>query len=483
MTVIGIDFGTSNCAAHVATDNGEIIAIPLEGDELLLPSVVFSARREVAVRQIESNEFARRLKSAKTEQTNLAKEGATLVSERVLRANIETAMRREAAQEADKKYWDQTFFSTTKDGQASIFGTPALRAYITDPLSGTLVRSPKSFLGSSLEPIHLAHFEYVVADMLSHIKRKAEKAVGAPITKTVIGRPVNYHGDRGEHGNNQAIKVMKMAAKTAGFSQIEFFPEPLAAALEFEKTIQRETLVLVVDVGGGTTDCAIVRIGPKCAGKRNRSLDVLGYAGDRIGGTDFDQALAWQVFMPLLGKDSLTRSGRPLPHSILFDAISTRSVPAQLRFRAAAHKIERLIKESTEPDLLNRFLILHQKQLQYRLINSSELTKIKLSESQSCTVPLHYFEEGLNVSVSLKTFEISVQECLGKIEKITAEALKTAGQKPDTVFVTGGMGFSPVVVDTLRKVLGHTATLVSGDMLGTVSKGLGEYARLLQRVE
>ena len=57
MTVIGIDFGTSNCAAHVATDNGEIIAIPLEGDELLLPSVVFSARREVALGRVHSKQI------------------------------------------------------------------------------------------------------------------------------------------------------------------------------------------------------------------------------------------------------------------------------------------------------------------------------------------------------------------------------------------------------------------------------------------
>ncbi len=480
MAILAIDFGTSNCTAHVADNTGRVIPVPLEGKEFLLPSVVFSARLEVAVRQIEKNELSRRLKEARAEQSRLAKQGQKTVEDSVLRANVETALRREATQEAEKKYWDQTFFTKGEYGQAIIFGTPALRAYLLDPLSGTLVRSPKSFLGSSIDSIYLDHFEDVVTDILKHIRKKAERLVGCGINDAIIGRPVCYHGGGDRKATNaQALEIMEHASYRAGLTNIQFVIEPLAAALEFEKTLQKETLVLVVDVGGGTTDCALIRLGPDRGGRRHRDGDVLGYAGDRIGGTDFDQVIAWHSLMPLLGKDSSLLSGYPVPHAILYDAVSTRNVPAQLRFRQSAHEIEKLISQATRPDLLSRLLFLQRHQLQHRLVNSAELTKIKLSNAESCTVPLYYLEEDLHAHISLKEFELAAQGCLDQIQRIVAEALKCAATRPHTVFVTGGMGFSLVVQRRLRTVLGNTASIVSADMLGTVGKGLGEYARVV----
>lgn len=475
MAILGIDFGTSNCSAYLATDMGNVVPIPLDGDAMLMPSVIFSTRREIAVRQIEVNEFRRRLKSLKAQQAQSNKVGGPVLSEAELRVSIEKAMQREAAEEADRKYWDQTFFSSASDGQAIIYGEPALKAYISDPLSGTLVRSPKSFLGSNLESSHLKHFENVIGEMLSHIRAKAEAHAGCPVKSAVIGRPVNYQG---MEGNHQALEIMANSAKRAGFEDVEFMVEPMAAAMEFEKTLVRETLVLVVDVGGGTTDCALVRLGPKLAGEADRAKDILGFSGDRIGGTDFDQALAWRTFMPHLGKDSMLRSGRPVPHNLLIDAISTRDVPAQLRFRKAKHEIERWIEDSVEPFLLSRFLTLQKGQLQHRLINSAELTKIKLSEQVSCTVPLGYLEKGMQVPVTMDDFEVATVGFLEKIGRIISEALSIAKQQPDLVFVTGGMASSPALRHYLNVMLDDVAPIMTGDMLGSVGKGLGEYARL-----
>jgi hypothetical chaperone protein len=475
LTILGIDFGTSNCSAYLATDMGKVEPIPLHGDTLLMPSVIFSTRREIAVRQIKVNEFKRRLKSLKAQQAHSNKEGGDNLSDAELRVSIEKAMRREAAEEADRKYWDQTFFSSASDGQAIIFGEPALTAYISDPLSGTLVRSPKSFLGSNLESLHLKHFENVISEMLRHIRAKAEAHAGFPITSAVIGRPVNYQGMA---GNNQALEIMANSAKRAGFENIEFMVEPMAAAMEFEKTLVRETLVLVVDVGGGTTDCALVRLGPDLAGNAERANDILGFSGDRIGGTDFDQALAWRSFMPQLGKDSMLRLGRPVPHNLLMDAISTRDLPAQLRFRKSKHEIERWIEDSVEPCLLSRFLTLQKGQLQHRLINSAELAKIKLSEQNSCTVPLSYLEDGMQVPITMDDFEAATVGCLGKIGRIITDALSRAKQKPDLVFVTGGMASSPALRHYLNAMLDGVAPIMTGDMLGSVGKGLGEYARI-----
>ena len=122
MTSIGIDFGTSNCSAHVANSEG-VVPIQLDGEAFSLPSVVFTARREIALRQIENNEFNKRLRSARAEQSKA--DGSPAIDDEQLKKAIGAAMRREAMNEANKSYWDQTFFSMLKGGQAIMFGTPA----------------------------------------------------------------------------------------------------------------------------------------------------------------------------------------------------------------------------------------------------------------------------------------------------------------------------------------------------------------------
>ena len=289
MASIAIDFGTSNCFANVARSDC-VLPVHLDGQSFMLPSVVFTARREVALRQIESTEFSKRLRSARAEQTRNSEKGPAIDDEQLKKA-IRDAMRREAANEANKAYWDQTFFSMLKSGQTAIFGTPALQAYFSDPTGGVLMRSPKSFLGSDIEHEYLSHFEDVVAAMLDHIRRLAETESNCEITNALIGRPARYHGTQGDNGNTQALKLMKNAAFRAGFKDIRFELEPLAAAYEYESTITDDQTILVIDVGGGTTDCVMVRIGPTRVNSPSREADVLGVSGDRVGGTDFDELL------------------------------------------------------------------------------------------------------------------------------------------------------------------------------------------------
>lgn len=190
-----------------------------------------------------------------------------------------------------------------------------------------------------------------------------------------------------------------------------------------------------------------------------------------MGGTDFDQDLAWRGFMPLLGKDKV-------PHSILYDAISTRNVPAQLRFKSAGYRIDQLIRSHQDLSDLERLKTLHLYQLQHRLLNSAELTKLKLSEVSACTVPLGYLEEALSQTVTRQDFLEYSSMVLSKIQRLVQEAISVAKIRPDTVFLTGGMGAAPIVQDVVRQACGPDIPIVSGDMLASVGKGLGESARL-----
>lgn len=428
---LGIDFGTSNCTAFAPDAQGRVVPIPLEGDDVLLPTVLFATRREAAAGQPQDPAEARR------------------------------------------RFWDQTFLSMLQGGGSVLFGTPALQAYIADPFSGTLVRSPKAFLGSDLPPGYVPAFTEVITQILVHIRQRAEAFTGASFTRAVVGRPVHYNGMSGAAGDRQAIAMMEAAIQAAGFAEWSFVAEPVAACLKFEQSLARETVVLVVDVGGGTTDCAVVRARPAALAAGARHGDVLGFSGDRVGGTDFDQGLAWSAFMPLFGRGMATRQGRPLPHGVLADAVSTRSVPAQLRFRAAGPRIAEMLRSVEDTAPLERLARLHRDQNQHRLVRSAELAKIALSETEAVAAELGYVEPGLEVLVRRQAYEDACRASLDKIEQLVAEARKAAGVAPELVFVTGGMGMSPPVQARLRRVLGDSVPVERTGALTSVGAGLG----------
>ncbi|MCI4175527.1 Hsp70 family protein, partial [Dickeya dianthicola] len=104
---------------------------------------------------------------------------------------------------------------------------------------------------TGLKPQQMALFEDLVCTMMLHIRRQAEQQLDQPIEQAVIGRPINFQGMGGEESNRQAQGILERAAQRAGFRQVAFQFEPVAAGLDFEATLQQEKRVLVVDIGGG----------------------------------------------------------------------------------------------------------------------------------------------------------------------------------------------------------------------------------------
>jgi hypothetical chaperone protein len=472
MSSVGIDFGTSNCFAHLATAE-HVLPIRLEGEHYALPSVVYAARREIAPRPVLETEVQRRLKSMRAELRRARTDPARRPDEAAMERMIRDGLRREALEAASQAYQDQTLLSAMEGGQHMVFGTEALRLHFADPSAGFLVKSPKSFLGSDMDARRVAAFEDIVTVMLRNIRAAAQCSSGSEIVQAVLGRPVRYQGIGGEQADAQAIAVMARAAARAGFTEVRFELEPLAAAYEYERAIQNEELVLVVDVGGGTTDCAMVRLSQERAGHADRSGDILGVSGDRVGGTDFDEALTWRALMPAFGKDALLRNGRALPHGILHDAISIRDVPAQARFARAAEEIGRLAQATEQAHLLHRLQSLHAHQLQHQLVHAAERAKISLSEQELVHCDLGFVEAGLILPVDRVVYGQSARHYIDRIRALAHEAMDQAGVRPDVVFMTGGMAISPVVSTAIADIAGRDTPIRSSEMLGTVGKGLG----------
>ena len=197
-------------------------------------------------------------------------------------------------------------------GDSVLFGLQALAHYMEDPEEVYFVRSPKSFLGANgLKPQQIALFEDLVCAMMFHIKRQAENVLLAGIDQAVIGRPINFQGIGGEEANRQAQGILQRAAERAGFKEIEFQFEPVAAGLDFEATLSEEQTVLVVDIGGGTADCSVLLMGPQWRDRADRQQSLLGHSGCRVGGNDLDIMLAFKQLMPLFGLGGETGKASP----------------------------------------------------------------------------------------------------------------------------------------------------------------------------
>jgi len=168
--------------------------------------------------------------------------------------------------------------------------------------------------------------------MLQHIFNAVLRNTGQAVKQVVIGRPVNFQGAGGEADNRRALAILTDAAHVCGVQEVAFLFEPMAAALELEARKDVVTTVLVVDIGGGTTDCSFIRIGPSRLSRLDRSDDVLGHSGERIGGNDYDQLLAFRGLTPALGLAGKRSNGLPLPNHLFMDAVSINDVNAQQRF-------------------------------------------------------------------------------------------------------------------------------------------------------
>lgn len=426
MHCIGFDYGTSHCAAGLATDQG-VTLLPLEQDRTLVPSMLWSPDVRFDLPQD---------------------------AEGRLRA-------------------DSNAFAQLR------FGSDALAAYLEDPNAGYFVKSPKSFLGTPglLREVR-ARFERIVATMMMNVRLRAEAALDGPVTAAVIGRPVNFQGPVGSVENAQALGMLRSAAWLAGFTAVDFLYEPLAAALEYEAGLNREQRVLVVDVGGGTTDCSFVTVGPGHRQQPDRDGDMLGHSGERLGGNDYDQALALAAVVPELGWQQTLRSGLPVPNHYLVDAIATNDVNAQARFYSASTRarLEALRDDALESAGLDRLLTLQNARGSYRLLREVEQAKIALSARAQARIDLEFIDPALDCVTDRPQFARAASRLCTRLHDTVSQVLQARDVSPDIVYLTGGMAQSPVVRESLATLL-KGVPILDSDHFTSVTEGLAIWAR------
>ena len=369
------------------------------------------------------------------------------------------------------------------------FGRAAIAAYV-DGIDGRLMRSMKSILGSSLVEQTTdvgggrgVKFIEVVATYLRHLRAMAEDAADEAIDRAVLGRPVFFVDDDPVR-DAKAEAALRRAASSAGFREIEFQYEPIAAAFDYEQgVVAGEEKVLVADIGGGTSDFSVVRVGPERMARVERKSDILANHGVHIAGTDFDRRVELASILPLFGYGAFgpAQDGAPareVPSRVYFDLatwhlINTVYNPQRVMelrgmrsFYADASQHRRLMTMVTE-------------HFGHDLIARAESAKIAVASGGTSTIALDHIETGLAAALD----EADALRALGgDLDRIVAAARTTvadAGLVPadiDALYLTGGSTGLDILSERLHGAF-VGAKVVRGDRFASVATGLALFAQ------
>ncbi len=334
------------------------------------------------------------------------------------------------------------------------YGAEAIHEYIEQDMEGRLFRSFKShlpnqnYLGTVLNN-RILTLENLVGVFLLELKKRAEKALNTTITKAIIGRPARYSMD--DVADGFALHRMRKAAEMAGFKEVQFVPEPLAAAFDYRRELQSEKLVLIGDFGGGTSDFTVIKLSPETFHKE----DVLAIDGCPLAGDALDSVFMSHRLNEYFGAKSRYRL--PMGSNILTmpPAITQRlNHPAHivhLKEKDTYEFIREVKKCSlTEKDsaAVERLFVLLEDQQIFPFFESIEKTKRALSSSPTTQFSFDYpgiqIEEAFTQSQFIEWSTQTKEKIFASLEN----CLQSAGlssDKIDLVCLTGGTAQVPFI--------------------------------------
>ena len=366
-----------------------------------------------------------------------------------------------------------------------LYGRAALRAYV-DGVEGRLMRSMKSVLGSSLIEQstdlgegHAVTFLEVIAGYLRHLKTLAEREAGHAIPRAVLGRPVFFVDDDPAR-DAQAQAALEAAARQVGFQEVAFQFEPIAAALDYEATVDHEQLVLVADIGGGTSDFSVVRVGPQRRARIDRADDILASHGVHVAGTDFDRHVELSAILPLAGYRARgpKPAEREVPSKVYFD-LATWHLINTVYTLPRVMELRGMKAFYADPGLHRRLMTIAEERLGHGLLAQAEAAKIAVAEGRDATIGLDNLERGLQAQLGETQALDAIEADLERIVQTGLETVRLAGVTPErieAVYLTGGStGLAPLA-QRIAAPYAHART-VRGDRLASVAQGLGLHAQ------
>lgn len=366
------------------------------------------------------------------------------------------------------------------------YGRAALSSYL-DGYEGRLMRSMKSLLGTSLidgqtevQGRRLA-YKQLLTQYIAELKQRAESAAQTHFEHVVIGRPVFFIDDN-PVADQKAEQTLREIAEAAGFKDIAFQFEPIAAALDYESRLTQEELVLVIDIGGGTADFSVIRLAPERRQSIERQADILSNTGVHIGGTDFDKYLSLQQLMPLFGMGGRLSNGMEMPSANYFNLATWHTINL-VYSQKVVREILDICRDINDPELRYRcecFLHLIDQRDGHWLALKAEEAKIRLSDADTVEIGLERVRsrdvrsQQLMLEMSRTQLDAAIAPLFAQLNQTIHAAIVSAGvqyAQIDTVFFTGGASGIRGLRQDLKSLLPN-AKMVQGDVFGSIGAGL-----------
>ena len=291
---------------------------------------------------------------------------------------------------------------------------------------------------------------YTVGDLaktyLSLLKQRAEKVLGEAIEAVTLGRPVKFSESLEQ--DHRAQEILRQAAHEAGFKEVDFELEPIAAALDYEQSISKPQNVVIFDFGGGTLDIAVMRLGDP--GRRK----VYANGGVDIAGSDFDRAVIEKRMLSHFGY------GRVKHHPEIMEmiyAIPDWMALPELGTPINKNILEKAIQAGMAPIQLKALEGLIYNDLAFTFYNRVEAGKIALSNAGATIISLEDKDIALWDLYTRHQFETDIYHYLVDVEKVLLDTIAKSGLEPgeiDAVVKTGGSSSIPLFTEMLKRVFG-----------------------------
>jgi hypothetical chaperone protein len=451
---LGIDFGTTNSAAAVIGNDGRPHVLPLDAGTQnagTLRTVLYVERdghitigsEAIALHRAQNvGRLPRFTKQWITEIDVVITEGATIVLD--------------------------VFSDVDADAPGRLLHS------LKGPLAST-------YEGTTLFGKHYA-LEALIAEFLSRLRFRIEQVTGETVTRAVLGRPVNFANAHSPEDNAKAEARLREAATLAGFTDITFEMEPIAAGLSYgtQHTMREGDHALVFDFGGGTLDVAVIRV------EQDNRQYVLATGGVGIAGDHFDRALFKRAVLPWLGEHVRWGQQRlPLP-THLVDALSDWQDAAALCNRPMLAFLRQAQRNCTEPIRLLALEDYVSRGYAYDVFERVERSKVALSQGRFDVVVFDPSSGAGQAAIAVwqpvtrALFESAIARECRLIREMIVDTLQRANVQANDVqhvIRTGGSSSIPVFIDMLAGLFGRDR-IVEENLFTGVAAGLAVRAEM-----
>jgi hypothetical chaperone protein len=279
---------------------------------------------------------------------------------------------------------------------------------------------------------------------------------------------VNFANADAEADNQRAEGRLRRAAEMAGFRDVAFELEPVAAALHYELTAQKPQNLLVFDFGGGTLDITVMRIGHP--GQRQ----VFATGGVGIAGDAFDQHIIERLLLDHFGRGSTWgKPSAPFPSQYTDALVHWQTIP-ELNRPETLHFLQVAQITGSHPARVRALESLLVDNHAMRLIDEVEQAKVALSTACFALIRLTGQDIDVWQPLTRSQFEALIADAARCIEACVLDTLERSGLQAaeiDTVVRTGGSAQIPYFIGMMGRIFGPEKVILS-DVFSGVTAGL-----------